>query len=111
MAKYTIHIVFCCSLLFGHTLVHGQDSTRKKLSLRNLARDVYHNFVVTSKPTSDSIYFQRSEQSYRPYAGKAVRRIIVQNLSFSENVLDTSKNLISTITRVADNLQSNTKDY
>jgi hypothetical protein len=91
--------------------VQAQDSTKKKLSLRSIARDVYKNFVVTDKPSDDSTFFQRSEQSYRPYAGKGIRRIIIRNLSFSENVLDTSRSFISSITRVADNLQSNTKDY
>lgn len=111
MVRYLIHITFCCSLLAQGWQGHAQSSTRKKLSLRALASDVYHNFLVTGNPLNDSVYFQRSEQSYRPYAGKIVRRIIVNNLSFSENVLDTSAGFISAITRVADNLQSNTKDF
>jgi hypothetical protein len=115
MHKWLIHIVFCGSLIGHVSSLHGQDSTsrerNKKPSLRNLANDVYHNFLVVEKPTGDSTFFQKSEQSYKPYAGKVIRRVLVRNLSFGENVLDTSRNIISTITRVADNLQSNTKDY
>lgn len=111
MHKWLIHIVFCCLGLGQASLLYAQDSTRKKLSLRNIAHDVYLNFLVVGKPSDDSAYLQKSEQSYRPYAGKVIRRILVRNLSFSENVLDTATNIISTITRIADNLQSNTKDF
>jgi hypothetical protein len=54
---------------------------------------------------------QKSEASFKPYAGKAVRNIYIVNLSFSQNVQDTSRNIISTLTRAADRLQSNTKDW
>jgi hypothetical protein len=92
-------------------LVYGQDSTRKKLSVKNLARDVYRNFVVVESKSNDSTFFQKSEEGFRPYAGKAIRNVRIVNLSFGENVTDTARDLISTVTRVADNLQSNTKDY
>jgi hypothetical protein len=115
MHKWLIHIAFCCFAMGHVSLLHGQDSTTraryKKLSLRNMANDVYHNFLVVGKQTDDSVFFQKSEQSFQPYAGKVIRRVLVRNLSFGENVLDTSRSIISTITRVADNLQSNTKDY
>lgn len=111
MCRYFIHMGFCCFLLAQGWHARAQDSTHRKLSLRSLAEDVYHNFLVVGKPSGDSAFLQRSEQSYRPYAGKVIRRIVVNNLSFSENVLDTSTGFISSITRVADNLQSNTKDY
>lgn len=107
-----IHYIVCCCFLCGVTgMVYGQDSTRKKTSVGALVRDVYHNFLVTEKKTHDSTFFQKSEDAYRPYAGKVIRNINIRNLSFGENVLDTSRNIISNLTRVADNLQTNTKDY
>lgn len=107
-----VRYIICCFGLLGlSAILHGQDSTKKKLSLRALAKDVYRNFVVVESKTSDSTFFQKSEASFRPYAGKVIRNVIVQNLSFGENVLDTSSNIIGALTRFADNLQSNTKNY
>lgn len=94
-------------------MVHGQDkdSTKKKLSINSLAKDVYKSFVVVEPKAQDSTFLQKSEAGFMPYAGKVIRYVYINNLSFSENVLDTSKSFMSTITRVADRLQTNTKDY
>ena len=91
--------------------VFGQDSTKKKSTLHTLTNDLYHSFVKVEEKRQDSTFFQKSEASFKQYAGKGIRRIYIVNLSFSENVLDTSTNFISGLTRVADRLQSNTKDW
>jgi hypothetical protein len=92
-------------------MAQAQDSTRKKMSVGSLARDVYRNFLVVENKGTDSTFFQRSEEGFRPYAGKVIRRVVIRNLSFGENVDDTSSSIISTLTRMADRLQSNTKDW
>jgi hypothetical protein len=81
------------------------------MTIGTLAKDVYHSFMVVGEKSQDSTFFQRSEEGYQPFAGKVIRHIIIRNLSFSENVLDTGSNIISTLTRAADRLQTNTKDY
>lgn len=105
------HIICVCCLLGITAIVHGQDSTKKKLSVGALARDVYRNFLRVENKTHDSVFFQKSEDNFRPYAGMVIRNITISNLSFGENVTDTASDFISTISRVADNLQTNTKDY
>src|SRR5262249_54275583 len=105
------YIICCCffsALFYGG---YGQDSTRKKLSVKSMARDLYHSFLVTESQAQDSTFFQRSEDGFRPFAGKVIRRVIIRNLSFGENVNDTSSSIISTLTRLADRLQTNTKDW
>jgi hypothetical protein len=107
-----LRYIICCSCFSGLVyLAQGQDSTRKKMSVGSLARDVYHNFLVVERKSQDSTFFQRSEAGFRPFAGKVIRHVIVRNLSFGENVDDTSSSIISTLTRIADRLQSNTKDW
>jgi hypothetical protein len=81
------------------------------MSVGSLARDIYHNFLVVETKAQDSTFFQRSEEGFRPFAGKVIRHIIIRNLSFGENVNDTSTTIISTLTRIADRLQTNTKDW
>ena len=92
--------------------VHGQqDSTKKKVTLGRLAHDVYKNFVKVEPKRQDSSFFQKSEASFKRYAGKGIRNIYIVNLSFSANVQDTANGIISTLTRAADRLQTNTKDW
>jgi hypothetical protein len=107
-----LRYIICCSYFSGlFYLAHGQDSARKKLSVGALARDVYRNFLVVEKKTQDSTFFQRSEESFQPFAGKVIRHVIIRNLSFGENVNDTSSSIISALTRIADRLQTNTKSW
>lgn len=105
------HIICVCCLLGITVIVHGQDSTKKKLSVGALARDVYRNFLRVEDKTDHSVFFQKSEDNYRPYTGRVIRNINIQNLSFGVNVTDTASDLISTVSRVADKLQTNTKNY
>jgi hypothetical protein len=72
---------------------------------------VYHNLLVVENTSQDSTFFQRSEESFQPFAGKVIRRIVIRNLSFGENVNDTAHTIISALTRTADRLQSNTQDW
>lgn len=108
MPRYILCFFVLTVLVQG---VVGQDSTKKKTALRNLTHDLYHSFIKVEPPRQDSSFFQKSEASFKRYAGKGIRRIYIVNLSFSENVQDTSSSIMSTLTRVADRLQSNTKDW
>ncbi|HEY1201220.1 MAG TPA: hypothetical protein VGE79_09580, partial [Niastella sp.] len=108
MPRYLICFT-CFTLLI--TGVYGQDSTKKKGRVGSLIKDVYHSFLATEPKGADSTFFQRSEESYQPFAGKVIRRVVVRNLSFGENVNDTASNIISALTRTADRLQTNTKDW
>ena len=88
-----------------------KDSTKRKTTFKTLTHDVYKSFVRVEPKREDSSFMQKSEASFKPYEGKAIRNIYIVNLSFSQNVQDTAKNIISTLTRAADRLQSNTKDW
>jgi hypothetical protein len=110
--RASLRYIICFSCFTGlFTLVRAQDSTKKKLRIGSLAKDVYRNFLVVGEKGQDSTFFQRSEEGYQPFAGKVIRRIIIRNLSFGENVNDTAQTIISALTRTADRLQSNTKDW
>jgi hypothetical protein len=91
--------------------LHAQDSINKKNSIRNLTNDAYNNFIVARKQVHDSVFFQKSERDYKLFAGRVIRRIIVQKLGFGENVLDTTRAMLNTISRFANNLQPGTKQF
>src|SRR5687767_12470667 len=99
LLRYIICFTGVTALITG---AYGQDSTKKKGRVGSLIRDVYRSFLVTEVKGSDSTFFQRSEESYQRFAGKVIRHVIVRNLSFGENVNDTSHSIISALTRTAD---------
>ncbi|MGC4036172.1 MAG: hypothetical protein QM764_09435 [Chitinophagaceae bacterium] len=103
--------ILLLSALLCALLTTAQDSTKKRHSIKELAKDVYHSFIVVQNRQNDSVFFQKSEQSYQEYAGKIVRRTIVQKLPFGRNVLDTSTQIIGAISRIANNLQTGTKPF
>lgn len=106
--RYIICFCYFSALVYG---VRGQDSTRKKSRISSLARDLYHSLMVTETKAQDSTFFQRSEAGFQSFTGKVIRNIIIHNLSFGENVDDTSSSIIGTLARMADRLQTNTKDW
>lgn len=108
-----LRYIICLTCLTAFlTCTYGQDSTKRRITrVGSLARDVYRNFLVTEEKGQDSTFFQRSEEGYKPFAGKVIRRVVIRNLSFGENVNDTSRTIISALTRTADKLQSSTKDW
>lgn len=112
--RYTYLPARCLLLFFvlsAAFVLHGQDSARKKNSLKEIAKELYHGFFITRKKTDDSVFFQRSEKSFQPFAGKAVRRIVVRKLPFGQNILDTSERIIGAISRLANDLQTGTHDF
>jgi hypothetical protein len=108
LLRYIVCLTSCCALI---TCAFGQDSTKKKTRVGSLVRDVYRSLMVVEHKGQDSTFFQRSEESYQRFAGKVIRHVIIRNLSFGENVNDTSHSIISALTRTADRLQANTKDW
>ena len=109
MSLQVFIFIFTSLLLTQYGLT--QDSTKKKHSVKELARDVYHSFFIVQNKSSDSVFFEKSERSFRKYAGKIVRNTIVQKLPFGENVLDTSQQFIGAISRIANNLETGTKPF
>jgi len=89
----------------------SQDSSKIKHTIKELATDAYHSILVTRNKTSDSVFFQRSERAYKQFEGKIIRNTIIQKLPFGQNVLDTSIQVISAISRIANNLQTGTKPF
>jgi len=100
--------IFFVSLLFLQCL-RAQDTIRQKHTVKELAKDVYRSVLVTGKKIIDSVFFQKSEKAFQPYAGKVIRRIIVRKLAFGENVQDTSQPIIGALSRIANNLQTGTR--
>ncbi|MGC4013233.1 MAG: hypothetical protein QM755_01765 [Luteolibacter sp.] len=98
-------------LLLITVAAFGQQKKRVKHTFRELADDVYRSLVKKQSLMTDSVFFQRSEESFKQFAGKVVRTVTVQKLGFGESVLDTSRKVISALSRIANNLQTGTKPF
>ncbi|GAO43210.1 hypothetical protein [Flavihumibacter petaseus] len=107
MIKWLVSLL----LLLAVSIVHAQDSSNLKNKARSLAKDVYDSYLRVKQLPNDTAFIQRSEQSYRKYAGRVIRQTIIEKVDFSRNVLDTTHRVITTISKLANNLQAGTKQY
>ena len=107
--SYVMKIIHLLVLLFLAISSSAQDTTRKKSGVKAFANDFIDNFFIARGRTHDSVFFQKSERYFQPYAGKIIRKTIVRKLGFGESVLDTSENILNSITRLANSLQSGTR--
>ena len=67
---------------------------------------------ISREPKADpSPFNEKSEDAFLVYEGKIVRRIAVQHLGFENTVLDTAGNIKNFITRSANKLHVNTREF
>ncbi len=68
--------------------------------------------VITREPEADQLPFNiKSEDPYLKYDGKIIRRIVIKRIGFEKTVLDTTRNLQSFISKAANTLHVNTREF
>lgn len=67
--------------------------------------------MVSQTPPKDETINEKSETPYLAYDGKIVRKILVRHIGFEKSVIDTTRNLANYITKTADRLHYNTKEF
>jgi hypothetical protein len=67
--------------------------------------------ISHSPPTNPLVLNEKSEESYLKYQGKIIRKIIIKHLGFDKTVLDTARTLKNYISKTANKLHTNTKEY
>jgi hypothetical protein len=68
--------------------------------------------MITHDPVDDTPAFNvKSEDAYLPYQGKIIRKIIIRRIGFSNTVLDTTQSFQTLISKVADALHADTKEF
>jgi len=82
------------------------EKTRSNKNVRKLLG------IFTRAPEVDQSPFTlKSEAPYLPYEGKIIRKIIVQQLGFDKTLLDTAANLESFISKTANKLHPDTREF
>jgi hypothetical protein len=67
--------------------------------------------TITREPEADlSPFLVKSEDAYMKYQGKIIRRIVLERIGFDKMVVDTTRNLQSSIAKTANNLHTNSRE-
>lgn len=67
--------------------------------------------TITRRQSTNPGATIKSEDFFIPYEGKIIRKIIVRQVGFDKTVTDTSRNIKTTLTKLANKLHSNSKDW
>jgi len=90
------------------------DPARNPSWLRSKGNQVVKKLmgVITVDPVDEPPAFnEKSETPYLPYAGKIVRKIIIQRIGFESTVLDTARHFQTFISKAANTLHVDTKEF
>lgn len=108
-------LLFLLLVACGVSRAQEADSARTKLSY--WLRQAYESaWTSVHRDRADSTEFwqrvpQIAEEAFKPYEGKIVRQITLIKLDFNHQLLDTTTQIGSTVTRLATNLHATTKDW
>jgi len=78
---------------------------------RNKVAKEFLGFITHDPVDNHPVLNTKSEAPYLPYAGKIVRRIIIRRLGFESTVLDTTQKFQTYVSKTANNLHVNTKEF
>jgi hypothetical protein len=80
------------------------DIRNSKVS-RQLVKSITRKQVINPAATI------KSEDFFMPYEGKIIRKIVIDRIGFDRSVIDTSRHIKNTITRIGNKLHSNSKEW
>jgi hypothetical protein len=95
------------------TLTNPQDTVKRKRVIQNIKKSKVSRRIVktiTRKQSSNPGATIKSEDFFIPYEGKILRKIIIRQIGFDKTVLDTTKSVKTTLTRIGNRLHSRSKD-
>lgn len=91
-----------------------QDTTRAEKIINDIKESKISRSIlssITRKNSGDPISAVKSEEAFMPYRGKVIRKIIVRHIDFQKTVYDTTRNIRSTIARVANKLHGTSREW
>ncbi|HEX6227793.1 MAG TPA: hypothetical protein VFZ52_25415 [Chryseolinea sp.] len=81
----------------------------EKVKDTKLSRELLKS--VTRKQEAESVINIRSEEAFLPFAGKFIRKILVNHVDFERSLTDSSKNVKNTIVKIGNALHSTSKEW
>src|SRR5687768_3249870 len=86
------------------------DTTKVEKVLENIKEGKVSQRIlksITRKSKADPIGVVKSEDAFRPFEGKIIRKIHIRHFGFDKSVYDTTRNFQSLVTRIGNALHSN----
>ena len=96
------------------TARHKSDTTTVKEIIDDIKNSQVSKQLVksiTKRPSGQPGTTVRSEEVFMPYEGKIIRDIIITHLGFERSVTDTTKRIKTAVTRAANAIHSNSKEW
>jgi hypothetical protein len=96
------------------TITNEQDTTKARQIIEDIKNSKVSRKLVktiTKKHHSDPGATIKSEEFFLPYEGRIIRNIFIQRVSFGKSVTDTTRNIRNLITKVANRVHSNSKEW
>lgn len=91
---------------------HRQGIDSFLLKQKGIIGDLAKNLIAdTTTPEEPIVGLQRNDKRFERFRGRVIRRIRIQSLDFGVSLRDTSKSINTGLTRLANNLHRNTRDY
>ena len=81
----------------------------EKVKDTKLSRELLKS--VTRRQESESVINIRSEEAFLPFAGKFIRKILVNHVDFERSLTDSSKNAKNAIVKIGNALHSTSKEW
>lgn len=91
----------------------GQDTPRVKKNQQLKDKVVTKKFmsIISRTPSSDTVTNIKSEDTFKPYEGKIIRRIIIDQIGFDRSIQDTTRSIRNFVTKAANRLHNDTKPW
>jgi hypothetical protein len=96
------------------TVGEPSDSVKRRRVIQNLKNTKVSKRLVksiTRKQSTNPTATIKSEDFFLPYEGKIIRRIMIRQVGFEKNVLDTARSFKSRLTRIGNKLHGKSKDW
>jgi hypothetical protein len=104
-----MRLLFVIVLILASSKSWAQkDSTRAPVMQGKLAQKAIGTVKRTPKP--DNVIVAKSEDTFLPFEGKIIRRIIINNIGFEKSIYDSARTFKNRATRIANSLHTNTRD-
>lgn len=84
------------------------DTTKNSIINSKLTKEIIESITVSSN--SDTVFNQKSEDPFLPYAGKIIRNIYVKQIGFERSFYDGHSKVRKTIVNIGNKLHSTTKE-
>jgi hypothetical protein len=89
-----------------------QDSTKAEQIIESIKNsEVSQKLLGTIRKSQGPVKTVKSEDAFKPYEGRIIRKIIVRQVEFGRSVTDTTRNIKNSMIRLGNKIHTDTKEW